>query len=121
MSTLENTTGENASRTDADSNLYGDDFTRVFPIRSFTVPTKNNESVGTFTIGDAICNSACNQYKHLLKSLNAIEGFLEACEKQKQNHGISSLMTDTLFDMQDDLALLYNNVAERVKKLDLDR
>ena len=120
MSTFDNTTGENAIRTDIDSNLYGDDFTRVFPIRSFTVPTKNNGSVGTFTIGDAICNSACIQYKHLLKSLNAIEGFLEGCEKHKQNHGISSLMTDTLFDMQDDLALLYNNIADRIKKLDLE-
>ena len=121
MSSFENTTGENANRTDTDSNMYGDDFTRVFPIRSFTVPTKNNESVGTFTIGDAICNSACNQYKQLLKSLNAIEGFLEACEKQKHNHGIGSLMSDTLFDLQDELALLYNNVADRINKLDLER
>ena len=121
MSTLENTTGENASRTDADSNLYGDDFTRVFPIRSFTVPTKNNESVGTFTIGDAICNSACIQYMQLLTTVKAIEGFLEACETEKQNHGIGSLMSDTLYDLQDELALLYNNVADRINKLDLER
>ena len=120
MSSFENNTDENAIRTDIDSNLYGDDFSRLFPIRHFTVSTKNNEQVGTFTIGDAICNSACIHYKQLLKSLNAIAGFLQACETEKHNHGISSLMTDTLFDMQDDLALLYNNVAERVKKLDLE-
>ena len=121
MSTFENTTTENTNRTDIDSNLYGDDFNRVFAIRNFTVSTKNNEKVGTFTIGDAICNLACNQYTQLLTTVKAIEGFLEACETEKQNHGIGSLMSDTLFDLQDELALLYNNVADRINKLDLER
>ena len=121
MSTFDNTTGENAIRTDIDSNLYGDDFTRVFPIRNFTVSTKNSEKVGTFTIGDAICNSACIQYRQLLTTVKAIEGFLETCEQQKYNHGIGSLMSDTLFDLQDELALRYNNVADRINKLDLER
>ena len=121
MSTFENTTGENASRTDADSSLYGDDFSRVFAIRHFTVSTKNNEQVGTFTIGDAICSLACNQYRQLLTTVKAMEGFLAACKTEKQNHGIGSLMSDTLFDLQDELALLYNNVADRINKLDLER
>lgn len=104
-----------------DSNLYGDNFRRLFPINIYKVSANNSGHMGILTAGNAVCNLACLQYKHLLKSMTALEEFLDTCIEEKQKHGISSLMTDTLFDNQDKLALLYNNIGEQIKQIDLKR